>query len=128
MCPNCINEIFPLDLTNSIILEHPTSDIKTNNKGASTRSLPQLNSYPKLKFGNLDIERVTNIKFLGVIINDTFKWNDHLSYIISKITKNIVYFYRARHILGQEQLINLYNSFVEPYITYCLPIWGDTLI
>ena len=123
-CPNCINEIFPLGLTNLNIIELPISDIKTNNKGASARCLPQLNSYPKVKFGNLDIERVTNIKFLGVIINDTFKWNDHLSYIISKINKNIGYFYRARHILGQEQLINLYNSFVEPYITYCLPIWG----
>ena len=47
-----------------------------------------------------------------------------MSHIISKINKNIGYFYRARRILDQDQLINLYNSFVEPYIIYCLPIWG----
>ena len=41
-CPNCINEIFPLGLINSNILEHPISDIK-NNKGACERCLPQLN-------------------------------------------------------------------------------------
>ena len=40
------------------------------------------------------------------------------------MNKSIGYFYKARQILDQEQMINLYKSFVEPYITYCLPIWG----
>ena len=51
-------------------------------------------------------------------------FTDHLNYITSKINKNIGYFYKARHILDHKELINLYHSFIEPYITYCLPVWG----
>ena len=43
------------------------------------------------------------------------------------MNKSIGYFYRARAILYQKQLINLYHSFVEPYIIYCLPIWGGSI-
>ena len=59
-----------------------------------------------------------------MILSDSLNWIDHMNYILSKINKNIGYFYRARRILNENELINLFRSFVEPYITYCLHIWG----
>ena len=32
---------------------------------------------------------VTTTKFLGVSINHKFKWNDHITYVKSKISKSI---------------------------------------
>ena len=94
-------------------------------KNIITDKQKAINPYPDVFFGGNKIDRVTNIKFLGVILTQTLEWTDHQNYVISKINKNIGYLYRARRILDQKELINLYKSFIEPYITYCLPIWGN---
>ena len=129
-CHNCIRQILPIGLiedekeqTSSILTLSNTASTKTC-KRKTKQNVNKHETYINLKFDNIDIERVTNIKFLGVILTDTLTWNDHMSYVCTKMNKNIGYFYKCRQILNQEQLINLYNSFVEPYITYCLPIWG----
>ena len=43
----------------------------------------------KLIIDNVEINRVNNAKFLGVIINSTLTWDDHIKIIRGKITKNI---------------------------------------
>ena len=47
------------------------------------------NLYLKLIFDNVQINRVNNIKFLGVIINSTLTWDDHITIIRDKIIKSI---------------------------------------
>ena len=133
-CNSCIEAILPVncDLSkdNTSInncTDHNTiqNNLNANNQSNSMINTPSvLNKYPKLFFGENEIERVTNIKFLGVILNESLNWTDHLNYIVSKINKNVGYFYKARRILDQKELINLYRCFIEPYITYCLPVWG----
>ena len=125
-CYTCLNEIFPLGLISTkpdISSDTPKSPTKNTKKLTKTHSV-NINPYPKLLFGDTELERVTNIKFLGVILSETFTWTDHLNYITSKINKNIGFFYKARRILDHKELINLYHSFIEPYITYCIPVWG----
>ena len=71
------------------------------------------------------IERVNNIKFLGVVLNDRLNWQDHKLYIRAKISKNIGILNKCRKILKLNDLIPLYNSFILPYLNYCLPLWGN---
>ena len=111
-------------LTTDQIRTHNIDDSPTYNTKNTNIKSTNTNPYPIIKFGDSVLERVTNIKFLGVIMTETLTWTDHMNYIISKINKNVGYFYKARRILDQKQLINLFQSFVEPYITYCLPVWG----
>ena len=62
------------------------------------------------------IERVNNIKFLGVVLNDRLNWQDHKLYIRAKISKNIGILNKCRKILKLNDLIPLYNSFILPYL------------
>ena len=53
------------------------------------------------------VECVIKTKFLGVIIDNKLKWNDHITYVKSKISKTIGFFYKMRQYLGRTALVNL---------------------
>ena len=53
-------------------------------------------------------------------------WKNHIMYIKSKIAKNVGIISRARILLNRSCLKTLYYSFIYPYLTYCIEIWGFT--
>ena len=71
------------------------------------------------------IERVKFTKFLGVIIDEKLTWTHHISYIKNKISKGFGIILRARKFFNKSALLKLYNSFVLPYLIYCVEIWGN---
>ena len=68
---------------------------------------------------------VKTTKFLGVIIDHKFKWNDHITYVKRKISKSIGILYKIRRFLDMNTLIQMYHSFVFLYLIYCVEIWGN---
>ena len=80
---------------------------------------------PVLKINESELERVNTIKFLGVILNDRLDWRDHKLYVKSKVSKNIGILCRCRKIMNLNDIVSMYNCFVLPYLTYCLPLWGS---
>ena len=80
-----------------------------------------------LKMNNVTLEQVTSIKFLGVILSDNLNWNAHKQYIQQKIQKSLGILYRCRQIMNIEECINMYKTFIVPYLMYCLPVWGGTV-
>ena len=84
----------------------------------------------KINKGNILLDttilsQVTYTKFLGVILDDKLKWTHHLSYIKNKISKGMGIILKARKVLKKKVLLQLYHSFVTPYLIYCLEIWGN---
>ena len=80
----------------------------------------------KINKGNILLDttilsQVTITKFLGVILDDKLKWTHHISYI-KKYMGNIL---KTRKVLKMKVLLQLYHSFVTPYLIYCLEIWGN---
>ena len=63
-------------------------------------------------------------KFLGIIIDDKLKWANHISYIKNKIAKGMGILLKARKVLKIQVLLQLYHSFVFPYLIYCSEVWG----
>ena len=78
-----------------------------------------------LILNEVELERVKSIKFLGVILNDGLDWRDHKIYVKSKISKNIGVLNRCRKILNLNDIVSMYNCFILPYLSYCLPLWGS---
>ena len=74
---------------------------------------------------NSTLTCVTTTKFLGVIIDHKFKWNDHITYVKNKISKPLGILYKIRRFLDMNTLIQMYHSFVFPYLIYCIEIWGN---
>ena len=80
--------------------------------------------YDTLIMGNTTLERVEYTKFLGVIIQDTLKWDRHVQYVTDKINKTCGILYLTRHMLTISALKQIYYSLIYPNIVYCLAIWG----
>ena len=71
------------------------------------------------------ITRVYETKFLGVIIQDTLKWNSHINMIRTKVSKSIGIINKAKNLLSTSHLKLLYQTLTEPYLSYCCVIWAS---
>ena len=71
------------------------------------------------------IGEVNETKFLGVVIDNRFKWSSHLGHISNKISKGIGVITKVRKFFDQTTLMSLYNSLILPYIMYCVHVWGS---
>ena len=65
------------------------------------------------------------MKYLGVLIDENLSWKQHINYISTKIRKGIGIITRLRHLVPLTTLLNIYRSFIEPYISYGLVAWGQ---
>ena len=74
---------------------------------------------------NVNIENVKQSKFLGVIIDQNLTFYDHIQYMKGKISRALGILYKCRKYFKQSTLITLYNAFIYPYFTYCIPVWGN---
>ena len=63
-------------------------------------------------------------KYLGVYIDNKLSWQNHIQETNNKINKGIGILKIMRHYLQDKQLINLYFSFIKPYIEYGTLAWG----
>jgi len=70
------------------------------------------------------IDTVVKTKFLGVIIDNKLCWKDHVIHLCNKIAKGIGIIKKVRDVLNKDTLLNLYYTFIYPYLTYCNIIWG----
>ena len=70
------------------------------------------------------LTKTSCLKYLGVIIDQKLNWIEHISYVKNKISKGIGIMYKARRHLDKKSLLNLYYSYIYPYLTYCIEVWG----
>ena len=61
-----------------------------------------------------------------MVIDPCLKWNYHIDYLSTILSRNIGLINRAKFFLDKHSLILLYHSLVLPYINYCCLIWGFT--
>ena len=76
--------------------------------------------YSNLKVNNSNIERVTQFKFLGVILHSHMTWNKHINHISMKIARSIGIIYRLRNDNPESVLLTIYNTLILPHFNYCL--------
>ena len=91
----------------------PKRDIKT---------APNLN----LTLNGSRIIQVHSAKFLGVIIDDSLNWKDHIQSIYSNLLKYISLFYKIRNILPMHIMKNIYYATVHPKLLYGIEVYANT--
>ena len=79
---------------------------------------------PHIMINGSCIDQVQKAKFLGVIIDCNLRWTDHIKHVTQKISKGIGIIIKARKYFNCETLLNLYNTLILPYISYCIHVWG----
>ena len=87
----------------------------------STREVP---NDLQIKIGLQTIERHSSGKFLGVILDEKLTFGEHLTQIISKVSKIVGLFYSLKKTFPLDVIHKLYYSLVYPHLNYCILAWG----
>ena len=70
------------------------------------------------------IKQVSEIKFLGVILDENLSWIPHIEYLAKKLRSCTGSLSRIRHVIPKEIYINLYHTLFESHLTYGISVWG----
>ncbi|CAB3242058.1 unnamed protein product [Arctia plantaginis] len=70
------------------------------------------------------VSKVTNVKYLGVTIDEELKWYTHLETLSNKIRKSIHIFKTLRHCADAKILKEVYTALCQSVIGYCISVWG----
>ena len=95
---------------------------KSLTKSGSTLPL----AIPNLQIGNKNIERVSSIKFLGVMLDEHLSWKDHIKIVENKLAKNIGLLHRVNQHLNESSLKTVYFSYIHSYLNYANIAWAST--
>ena len=76
----------------------------------------------------INIKWLTNIKFLGVIIDNKLIWKYHISFLRAKLNKIIWITSKVTRLLNFKALTMIYKSVFIPHIKYANIIWRNTYI
>ena len=68
--------------------------------------------------------RVTETKFLGVIVDQNLNWRSHIDFIALKISRSLAILSKLKHLLSNKILLTLYYTLIFPHLSYCIIVWG----
>ena len=69
-------------------------------------------------------EKVSNFDFLGLTINETLSWKDHIDKVCTKISKVVGILSRCKRYLQSSVMLKIYNSLILSRINYGITCWG----
>ena len=72
-----------------------------------------------------NVTPVVTLKFLGVILNESFTWNDHILNMCSIASKRMYALRILKPILTKKSLKLIYNGLIRSILEYCSPAFGD---
>ena len=77
-------------------------------------------------FDDTPLENVSDIKLIGVTVDNRLSWKPHISNICTTSSRNIGVIYRLKFHIPSSSLITLYSSLILPYLNYGILAWGNT--
>ena len=80
----------------------------------------------KINIENNQICKVTNYKYLGIIIDHNLNWKEHIKSLTKKIHKFIPIFYNIRNYTKQKVGIQLYKTMIMNVINYGILIYANS--
>ena len=78
-----------------------------------------------VKINDSPLEICKSYKYLGVIIDNKLKWDAHIKYISTKISKACGALVRLKNCTDIEILKNVYHALVHSYLQYGILISGN---
>ena len=64
------------------------------------------------------------MKYLGLLIDSSLTWKNHIDQIALRISKTVGLLAKLRHFAPLITLINIYKSLILPHVSYGLTVWG----
>ena len=64
-------------------------------------------------------------KYLGVVLNDTLTWSDHVDMVCGKVNRSLNLLRRLSWFLPSSLLLIYLKSYVLPHFDYCDVVWSS---
>ena len=81
---------------------------------------------PDIFLSNVPLDIVEKYMFLGIEIDNNVRFNEDIISIRDKISKSIGILFRLCDTIPRYCLKSIYFALIQPYIDYCLPVYGGT--
>ena len=85
-----------------------------------------MNRTLNIEFNGQQIEEVMETKFLGVILDNGLTWKPHIQHVRNKVSRGTGVLKKLWPYVNNDTILGLYYSFIYPYFTYCVQVWGKT--
>ena len=86
---------------------------------------PESTPYLIVGDGDCRIRRVNLVRSLGLIVDDTLTWSNHIDYISGKVKRGVGIIQKTSKYLDKNSVLMLYRTLVETHFRYCNVIWGQ---
>ena len=80
---------------------------------------------PQFRMGSEDVKLVSDVKYLGVQVDQELKWTNHLTTVTNKISRGIGILRYGKQYLPPATIEIMHRSLVESYFRYCCSVWGN---
>ena len=106
-------------------LVHNPSQMCTNLLLHSTRRKIGIDTGLKLHIDGKIVEQVQVFKYLGVMLNETLTWSDHINMVCGKVTRSLNLLRRLSWFLPRSLLLLYLKSYILPFFDYCDIVWSN---
>lgn len=89
-------------------------------------SRKHVDTHLEVTIGNTKIERKPFVKFLGIIVDQTLDWSEHVKSCKAKLSSSLYALNASKRYLTSRHLLMLYNALLYPYLSYGVLLWGST--
>ena len=104
-------------------LQHHSTKTKLMYVGSNHNLAKIDNEFPVMINDQL-IPRVHSIPCLGVKLDETLNWDEHIEMVCKKVGAGIGILKRIKPYVPANTFISIYNAPIQPYFDYCSPLWG----
>lgn len=74
--------------------------------------------------GTTAIEKVKNFKYLGLILDATLSWKEHIEHLRNKIASLCGLMHRVKTFVPKHTLLSFYYSCIHSHLLYLIIVWG----
>ena len=118
----CLREIFNWFCANKLSLNASKTQYMIIQPNGTSRH----NIDYDLKINGVTLSRTNSCKFLGIIIDESLSWKQHLSSVNKKLSHALFGIKQLKFFLPKESLRILYFSLIHSHLSYGLLAWGNS--
>lgn len=75
---------------------------------------------------NIGVQPSESTKFLGVYIDNSLNWREHVNYVVKRMNTNFYIILQLKKVLGSKELIDIYYATVNSLFAYNITLWGNS--
>jgi hypothetical protein len=81
---------------------------------------------PQVTFNKMNLDYITKMKFLGIHVTETLKWNAHVQSLASKLSKVSFMIKSLKEVLSPNMIWNIYFTKFQSLLWFGILFWrGD---